>query len=264
MKAWCAMDNDDVFARSTTQLSEYARSCELKNEGMVMSERSYPTIREYYQAVAKPTDDNRQITYQHGLSNYSSLQLGDERISFNKSLQKATYTMEAIGANDNISVLTDAHLRNSSKSSAAREADYNDAMEIVGEENVDLAEEEIRLKMMEITKREPELIRKAFEHFDRDKNGVIDIREFNQALISLGVNLKEICVFALFGRYDINREGLITFPLFSQSVVGGRTPKKKNRGEDFVFDEVPDFKVDDESDEERDRTELKEIMSSWN
>ena len=189
---------DDAFARSTTQLSEYAKSCELKNDGMVISERKYPTIRDYYHAVAKSTD--RPITYQHGLSNYSSLQLGDERIGFTKSLHKSTYTMDAINANDNINVLTDAHLRNSSKTPASREADYNDALEIVGEENVDAAEEMIRVRMMEITKHEPELIRKAFDHFDRDRNGAIDIREFHQALISLGVDLKEIAVFALFGR----------------------------------------------------------------
>ena len=189
---------DDAFARSTTQLSEYAKSCELKNDGMVISERKYPTIRDYYHAVAKSTD--RPITYQHGLSNYSSLQLGDERIGFTKSLHKSTYTMDAINANDNINVLTDAHLRNSSKTPSSREADYNDALEIVGEENVDAAEEMIRVRMMEITKHEPELIRKAFDHFDRDRNGAIDIREFHQALISLGVDLKEIAVFALFGR----------------------------------------------------------------
>lgn len=189
---------EDSFARSTTQLSDYAKSCELKNEGMVMSERKYPNIRDYYHAVAKPTD--RQLTYQHGLSNYSSLQLGDERISFNKSLQKSTFTMDSIKANSNMQVLTDAHLRNGSKTPAAREADYIDAMEIVGEVNVDEAEESIRVKMMEITQHNPQLIRKAFDHFDRDKNGVIDIREFDQALKSLGIEMKEIAVYALFGR----------------------------------------------------------------
>lgn len=254
---------EDSFARSTTQLSDYAKSCELKNEGMVMSERQYPNIRDYYHAVAKPTD--RQITYQHGLSNYSSLQLGDERISFNKSLQKSTFTMDSILANGNMNVLTDAHLRNGSKTPAARQADYIDAMEIAGEANVDEAEENIRLKMLDITQHNPKLIRKAFDHFDRDKNGAIDIREFATALKSLGVDMKEIAVYALFGRYDINFEGLIHFPLFSQGVVRGRTPKKKNRGETFQFDNCDDdFKQADESDEETDRAELKEIMDSWN
>ena len=65
-------------------------------------------------------------------------------------------------------------------------------------------------------------------------------------------------------RYDINNEGLIHFPLFSQGVVRGRTPKKKNRGESFSFDDVPDFKEADASDEEADRSELKRIMENWN
>lgn len=228
-----------------------------------MSERQYPNIRDYYHAVAKPTD--RQITYQHGLSNYSSLQLGDERISFNKSLQKSTFTMDSINANANMNVLTDAHLRNGSKTPAAREADYIDAMDIVGEANVDEAEESIRLKMLEITQHDPKLIRKAFQHFDRDKNGSIDIREFDLALKSLGIEMREIAVYALFGRYDLNFEGLIHFPLFSQGVVHGQTPKKKSRGGKFVFDnEESDFNDADASDEESDRAELQEIMASWN
>lgn len=253
----------DSFARSTTQLSEYAKSCELKNEGMIISERKYPTIREYYHAVAKPTE--RLITYQPGLSNYSSLQLGDERISFNKSLQKSTFTQEAISVSDDLNVLTDAHLRNGSKTAATREADYVDAMEIVGESNVDQIEEGIRLKMLEVTHHDPSLIRKAFDHFDKDKNGAIDIREFHQALRKLGVKLREIEVYALFGRYDINHEGVIKFPLFSQGVVRGRTPKKKGRGETFQFDEKDsDFKqAGEDSDEEKDRAELQRIMASW-
>lgn len=52
--------------------------------------------------------------------------------------------------------------------------------------------------------------------------------------------------------------------MFSQGVVRGRTPKKKNRGETFVFDNEDDFKEADASDEESDRAELKEIMDSWN
>jgi len=252
----------DSFARSTTQLTDYAKSCELKNEGMVMSERQYPTIRDYYHATANPSDP-RQLTYQHGLSNYSSLQLGDERISFKKSLQKSTFTMEAVSVGGNLNVLIDAHLRNASKTPESREADYIDAMQIVGEDVVDAAEEDIRLKMLEITDHNPKLIRKAFDHFDRDKNGAIDIREFAQALKGLGIEMPEIEVFALYGRYDLNFEGLIRFPLFSQGVVRGRTPKKKNRGETFTFDVEDAFEQADASDEESDRAELQEIISSW-
>lgn len=43
----------------------------------------------------------------------------------------------------------------------------------------------------------------------------------------------------------------------------GRTPKKKTRGEQFQFENDDDFKAADESDEESDRAEMKEIMDSW-
>lgn len=171
--------------------------------------------------------------------------------------------MEAVSAGGNLNVLIDAHLRNASKTPESREADYIDAMQIVGESVVDEAEENIRLKMLEITDHNPKLIRKAFDHFDRDKNGAIDIREFAQALKGLGIEMPEIEVFALYGRYDLNFEGLIRFPLFSQGVVRGRTPKKKSRGETFTFDVDDAFEQADASDEESDRAELQEIISSW-
>lgn len=173
--------------------------------------------------------------------------------------------MESIRVNENMNVLIDAHLRNASKTPQSRQADYVDAIQIVGESVVDEIEEKIRTKMLEITNHNPKLIRKAFDHFDCDKNGNIDIREFDRALKKLGIQLKEMEVFALYGRYDINFEGAIRYPLFSQGVVRGRTPKKKSRGETFTFDECheDDFKQADESDEEADRAELKEIMESW-
>lgn len=174
--------------------------------------------------------------------------------------------MDAISSNNNsnLNVLIDAHLRNASKTPQNRQADYIDAMQIVSEQVVDAAEERIREKMLEITEHKPQLVRKAFDHFDKDKNGAIDIREFAQALKSLDISMKEMEVFALYGRYDLNFEGLIKFPLFSQGVVRGRTPKKKNRGETFMFDDnADDFKEADASDEESDRAEMKGIMDSW-
>jgi hypothetical protein len=51
--------------------------------------RKYPSIAEYYRASCK--DHNRPIQLQQGLSNYSNLVLGDDRISFSESILSATY-----------------------------------------------------------------------------------------------------------------------------------------------------------------------------
>lgn len=51
--------------------------------------RNYPSVVDYYKANVK--DPNKPPQLQSGLSNYSALKLGDDRISFNESILSATY-----------------------------------------------------------------------------------------------------------------------------------------------------------------------------
>ncbi len=51
--------------------------------------KDHPSISDYYKAASH--GDGRPITYQHGLSNFSSVQLGDDRVSFKKSLSQDVY-----------------------------------------------------------------------------------------------------------------------------------------------------------------------------
>ena len=44
--------------------------------------RTYPSVVDYYKANCK--DNNKPIQLQSGLSNYSGLKLGDDRISFSE------------------------------------------------------------------------------------------------------------------------------------------------------------------------------------
>ena len=51
--------------------------------------RTYPSVVDYYKANVK--DPNKPPQLQSGLSNYSALKLGDDRISFSESILSATY-----------------------------------------------------------------------------------------------------------------------------------------------------------------------------
>jgi hypothetical protein len=113
-------------------------------------------------------------------------------------LAKSTYTREQIRSQTH-SVLTDAHLRNNTKTPKTRHADYLSALEIVGEPTILELEHQIRDRLIECTHEDPQLLHKAFDHFDRDHSGGIDIREFNGALKSIGLEFEEIEVYALFG-----------------------------------------------------------------
>jgi hypothetical protein len=192
----------------TSTKSDYCLTIEAKNEGMnleprfgryfycVIIIRAYPSIKEYYEAASIGND--RPITYQKGLSNYSNVQFGDERIVFKKSLAKSTYTREQIRSQTH-SVLTDAHLRNPTKTPKTRHIDYINALEIVGEQSIHDLESQIRDRLLECTLDDSHLLHKAFDHFDRDHSGGIDIREFDTALKSIGLEYEEIEVYALFG-----------------------------------------------------------------
>lgn len=139
------------------------------------------------------------MVYQHGLSNFSSLQLGDDRITFKKSLAKSTFVQESVSP-EKMSVIIDAHLRNKTKSSKTRHADYLAAIEMVGERRVLDMECFVRDKFQDCTHDNVALIRKAFHHFDRDHSGGLDIREFHRALSLIGLDFTEIEVLALFGK----------------------------------------------------------------
>ena len=53
--------------------------------------KDYPSINDYYKAASR---GDKPIQYQHGLSNYSCVQLGDDRISFKKSLSQDAYRLD--------------------------------------------------------------------------------------------------------------------------------------------------------------------------
>jgi len=63
--------------------------------------KDHPSINDYYRALA---EGDKPIKYQHGLSNYSNVQFGDDRVIFNKSMLPAV--LEHTG-----SEAFDAHLQ---------------------------------------------------------------------------------------------------------------------------------------------------------
>ena len=82
--------------------------------------RKYPSVQEYY--IASSKDDSKPITYQNGLSNYSSLVLGDDRIMFKESLMTATFKPNPP------MVLTEDQVRLRAQPVQVRKREYIDAV----------------------------------------------------------------------------------------------------------------------------------------
>ena len=139
--------------------------------------KDHPSIADYYKAQS---NGKKQITYQHGLSNFSSVQLGDDRVSFKKSLSQDVYKLDTERAN-----LAEAAEENPNrviKTELQRKHDYEEATELVGNNKITQMEQMMRDKLQQRTKTGPFQLRKTFKYFDRDGSGGIDFDEFQRAM----------------------------------------------------------------------------------
>ena len=167
-------------------------------------ERNYPSIKNYYQASCKEQD--KPVTYQPGLSNYSNLNLGDDRIMFKESLMDATFKREK-------RELTLKQTRHRSKPQHVLLREYVDAVRAVGFDEVERMERIIRdkLKQRSMATSSPFQVRKSFKFFDRENREALDVYGFMNAMEFLGFQFTELQVFAIFARYDKELTGMIDY-----------------------------------------------------
>jgi hypothetical protein len=155
---------------------------------------SRPSIAAYYKAASK---GDKPLKYQHGLSNYSQVQLGDDRISYKKSVSQDMYKIDAERANS----MRISGSATAAKSLKQRKLDYVEAHEVVGVDKIFEMEQMMRDKLHQRTKTGPFQLRKTFKYFDRDGSGGIDFKEFQRAMELMGFQFTEMQQLALFARY---------------------------------------------------------------
>jgi hypothetical protein len=206
--------------------------------------RTYPSIRDYYNASSH--EPNRPIQLQPGLSNYSSLVLGDDRITFSESIMSATYR---VAVEDKMTIQSPSK----SKTKHSRRRDYQEALDKVGDAEIDRLERLMKDKLLQRSKMSssPFQVRKAFKFFDREGCMRIHIEGFTRALEFLGFQFSEVQNMALFARYDTMFSGEIDYMNFIAKAmcydpVGGedltttnRSAAKATIAEDF--DDVTDI-----------------------
>mmetsp|Transcript_27354 Transcript_27354/g.78838 ORF Transcript_27354/g.78838 Transcript_27354/m.78838 type:complete len:351 (-) Transcript_27354:1275-2327(-) len=187
--------------------------------------KDYPSISDYYKAAASGT---KPIQYQHGLSNYSSVQLGDDRVSFKSSLSQDAYrdnmdkesTGGGGGDNDNDDDGDDGDDKEKiEKTYKERKVEYAEANSIVGIDKIHEMEQMMRDKLQQRTKTGPFQLRKTFKYFDRDGSGGIDFEEFQRAMDLMGFQFSDIQLLALFARYDDSCTGEVDYNEFVEKVM---------------------------------------------
>ena len=241
--------------------------------------KDYPSISDYYKAAASGT---KPIQYQHGLSNYSSVQLGDDRVSFKTSLSQDAYRGNMDNNGDSVNSSDDDNDKDKiEKSYKERKAEYAEANSIVGLDKIHEMEQMMRDKLQQRTKTGPFQLRKTFKYFDRDGSGGIDFEEFQRAMDLMGFQFSDIQLLALFARYDDSCTGEVDYNEFVEKVMESDFKKivpsqKKNLnklvstafgsnggigtdGEQILADDE-DSDMDEEELEEFRRTEVRKLF----
>lgn len=174
--------------------------------------RKYPSIKDYYLSTAPSKD--KPIQLQKGLSNYSALQLGDDRISFSESILSESYRLpvEEKMVIDSPSKFKTIH---------SRMRDYQDAYKKVGDAEIDRLERVMKDKLFQrsYATSSPFQVRKAFKFFDREHSMRISIEGFTRALEFLGFQFSEMQNLALFARYDPDFTGTIDYMHFINTAM---------------------------------------------
>lgn len=173
--------------------------------------KDHPTINDYYRALAV---GDKPIQYQHGLSNYSNVKFGDDRVIFNKSMSQVMYQLHEEQANQ--MTIQDCPQKKSKKH---RMQDYHEANAVVGPEKIQEMEQMMRDKLQQRTKTGPFQLRKTFKYFDRDGSGGIDFSEFQRAMELMGFQFSDMQQLALFARYDESCSGEVDYSEFVEKVM---------------------------------------------
>lgn len=171
--------------------------------------RTYPSQQDYYLAHNKNEDPDAPVNLEPGLSNYSSLKLGDDRISFSESVLSATFRLP-------VEDLMGIPSPSRSKTQHSRKREYQDALVKVGETELNRLERVMKDKLFQRSYEtsSPFQVRKAFKFFDRELSLRIPIEGFTCALEFLGFQFSDIQNLALFARYDPEYVGTIDYMRF--------------------------------------------------
>jgi len=187
-----------------------------------LEEREQIPINNYYKAkyaqIPKYVGDpsrkqlKKDIQYCNGLSNYSNVLLGDERVQFDLSLSQEVY--KRAHASIRKAIQKEAPPPMTEEERRKLLIEYDEAINRVGRKTISEIETQMRLKLNQRTKTGPFQLRNTFKYFDRDGSGGINFEEFKLVFDLLGLSFSELQQLAVFGSYDKSADGEISYHEF--------------------------------------------------
>jgi len=149
-------------------------------------------------------------------ANRSNFHLGDERDWYFETLNEMAYKVPTKIPPRHSSILPGG--RDCTKEQLDHA--YVQSLTKIGVPGVKRLELAIRMKIDQRTSGGPMALRKAFKYFDADASGDIDPDEFYAAMHAFGLEFTEDQVLALFGHYDNDRDGALSYYEFIDKVLG--------------------------------------------
>lgn len=202
-----------------------AALCQTPSRESIAQASGSRNIKDYYHSTYTAggyNGDGRRLCLHKGLGNYSSIQLGDDRMPpHQESLQNAIARQSIPKSSaSGLGGLDSSIARKFNRESKEqRRREFKEAFESIGEERVGELERMMRDKLQQRTESGPFQLRKNFKYFDRDGDGWITIKEFSQSLELMGFHFNQQQVIALFGRYDTDHDGHIDYFEFCNKVM---------------------------------------------
>ena len=180
--------------------------------------RTYASVKDYYVGNANVQGggehSSKPIQLLPGLSNFSGLVLGDDRITINESIMSAQMR---VAVEDKLVVPSPSK----NKSVAVRRKEYLDAQERVGDVEMNRLERLMKDKLVQRSAKSSSSfqVMKAFKFFDRDQVGKVSIEGFMRSLEFLGFQFSDLQNLALFARYDPACSGDLDYAAFINSAM---------------------------------------------
>ena len=78
---------------------------------------------------------------------------------------------------------------------------------------------EVRLRVLELAKNDPKLLKKVFSDFDLNQSGHLTIDEVTNMVAKLKISVERRCVYPFFKIVDSNNSGGIEYEEFEKYIV---------------------------------------------
>jgi len=200
---------------------------------------------DYYRAhafnVTGSKDFAANTSLIRGMSNFSSIKLGDSRLQYSKSFQQEAYRLDQ-------SIALRLGTAVQEKPKRQNYLDYKEAMEHVSSERLRELQNLLRDKVHQKREQGGSQLRKAFKIFDRQMSGEVNLQAFRDCLRRMNIETTPVETLALFGSINRSCSGKITYYEFVNNFMEVPFDAKDALGE--LVDKILGVHSDDYDEED--------------